>query len=101
MDLTQTEKLHDLLRLGRDSNGTSDTDDQGNFGQSRDKKSTLSLGLATVGNGSVIGSFVFSVVLFRGSDGVLLILTLLLLGFVRSLLGLRGKLGLSGLLLED
>ena len=101
VDLTKTEELHDLLGLGRNSNGTTDTDDQGNLGHGRDVESTLSLGLTTVGDSGLIGGLVLSGILLGRSDGVLLVLTLLLLGLVRGLLGLRGDLGLGGLLLEN
>ena len=101
MDLTKTEELHNLLCLGRDSNGTPDTNDQGKLWHGRYVEPTRGLGLTAVGNSGGIGGLVFSIVLFGGSDGVLLVLTLLLLGFVGCLLGLLGKLCLGGLLLED
>jgi len=101
VDLTKTEELHDLLGLGGDTDGTSDTDDQGNLGHGRDEESTSSLGLTAVGDSGLIGGLVLSGVLFSGSNGVLLVLTLLLLGIVRGLLGLISELALCGLLLED
>ena len=101
VELTETEELHNLLGLGRDSDGTSDTDNKSNLGPSWDVESTLGLGLTAVGNSSIVGSLVLSSVLLGGSDGILLVLALLLPGIVGSLLGLHGDLGLSGLLLED
>jgi len=101
VDLTKTEELHDLLGLGRDSDGTSDTDNKGNLGLSGDVESTLSLGLTTVGNSGIVGSLVLSSVLLGGGDSILLVLTLLLLSIVGSLLGLVSNLSLSGLLLEN
>jgi len=101
VDLTKTEELHDLLGLGRDSNGTSDTDDKSNLGLGGDVESTLGLGLTTVGNSGIVGGLVLSSVLLGGGDGILLVLTLLLLSLVGSLLGLVSNLSLSGLLLEN
>jgi len=92
--LTKTEELHDLLGLGRDSDGTPDTDNKSNLGLGRDVETTLGLGIAAVGNGGLIGSLVLSSVLLSGSNGILLVLTLLLPGIVGSLLGLFGNLGL-------
>ena len=101
VDLTKTEELHDLLGLGRDTDSTPDTDDQGDLGHRGDKKSTLSLSFAPAGDGRVVGGLVLGSVLFSVGDGIFLILTLLLPGIVGSLLGLSGELGLGGLLLEN
>jgi len=101
VNLTKAEELHDLLGLGRHADGTPNTDDQGEFGHGRDVEPALSLGLAAVGNGGVIGGLVFCGVLLRGSDGILLVLALLLLRLVRGLLRLSGDFGLRSLLFED
>ncbi len=93
--------MHDLLSLGRNTNGTTDANDQCELGHGRDVESTLNLRLATVGNGGLVGGLVFRGVLFGGCYGILLVLALLLLGLVGGLLGLIGDLGLGGLLLED
>ena len=101
VDLPQAEKLHNLLGLGRNSNGTPDTNDQGELGHGGHEESTLCLGLTTVGNCRLLGGLVFGGVLLGGSDRILLVLALLLPGFVGRLLGLLCNFGLGGLLLQD
>ena len=101
VDLAKTEQLHNLLGLGRNANGTADTDDEGKLGHSGDIESSLGLGLTTVGYSSFISSLVFGSILLSLGDGIFLVLTLLLTGLVGCLLGLLSELGLSGLLLED
>jgi len=100
VDLSKAEKLHDLLGLGRNSNSTPNANNQSELGHGRNVEPTLCLRLATVGNRGLLCGLVLGTVLLSGSNGILLILTLLLLGVVRGLLRLLGELGLGSLLLE-
>jgi len=101
VDLTKAEELHDLLGLGGDSDGTPDADDQGELWHGGDIESALRLGLTAVGDSRLICSLVFSTVLLRSSDGIFLVLALLLFSIVGGLLGLFGELRLGGLLFQS
>ena len=101
VDLTKAEQLHNLLGLGRDTDGTADTNDESKLRHRRDIEPALGFGLTAVGYSSFISSLVFGSILLGLSDGIFLVLTLLLTGLIRCLLGLLCELGLGGLFLED
>lgn len=99
--LTKTEELHDLLGLGGNSDDTANTDDQTQFGFSRDEESAVDLGLAAVGDGKLFGGLVLFVVLLGASFELDDIGGSLGFGGLSSSSLGSGQLLLSGLLLKD
>lgn len=53
MDLAKSQKLKDLLDLGRHTNNTSDTDDEDQLLLRSDEYLAVGLGLSAVVNGSL------------------------------------------------
>mmetsp|Transcript_1140 Transcript_1140/g.2293 ORF Transcript_1140/g.2293 Transcript_1140/m.2293 type:complete len:260 (+) Transcript_1140:136-915(+) len=101
VQLTKTEELHNLLGLGGDTNGTTDTDNKANLGLSRDVETTLGLGLAAIVNSFLLLLGVFSVVLFSVGDELLGVFSGLLFSSSSGGGGSISKLLLSGLLLQN
>ena len=101
VELTKTEELHNLLGLGGNTDGTSNSDNKGKLGLSRDVESSLLLGLTAVVDGRLLFLGVFLIILLGvggKSLGVGSSLGLGLLG--SSSTGLRNLL-LRGFLLEN
>ena len=101
VELTKAEELHDLLGLGGNSDNTADSDNQSDLRLGRDEEASVGLGLAAVGDGGLLGSLVFLIVLLGVGDE--------LFGIGGGLFGSSrgggggssGQLLLSGLLLKD
>lgn len=98
MNLPQTEKLHDLLSLGANSDNTTDTNDKSNLRFRWDIEPSVGFGCTTVGY-KVVGDFaVFSIVFGAYLVLVLCEFFLSLLGSLGSSKGISSDFGLGGLL---